>query len=606
MDNQQIEAEAVSRVKTRVNLTGFLSSYLDENDKTPSWDGFIYIYDSKRKTNDNFIGRLPAQIKGHETQCFDKKEISYEIKITHLRNYLNDGGTVLFVVYLSPNENKTDFIYKIYYSELTPVKISALLSKCKVEQQDVSIHLIELPPEPNDFASLIRNCFDNCKRQASFAGVDLPTISELEEKGVLESIHFYVSGYGDEYKTARGFIKLDTPLYAQIKGAAIPQPVKFEGEMTHKIISMVIPNKVSSAGKVFYTEYKTIETAEESKICIGHGLTITFSNDKPGCRVNFKSPSMLRQFVEDAPFIIALSENKQFKINDTLVDFSKDQINITGSDLDKYKNTYKYFSRCCEMMRRQGCMEDIDYTKLSDEDWRNMERLAQATLEEKPIHGLQEKLPPYAFMNVGPLKFALELQAIDDKGTYKIRHFQDGENIKVPISDEEELALAPSVFILSADDYRLVSNIKYDKIIPSLDTLPKNHDSCHVACIIMRRMISAADKVEGERRNVLLDTAYAISQRLDNQKDDIWDKRIKNLDRLQIFIRQRPLTEEEKGTLYGLIAGSIDDKDLLFAANVLLGKKDKAKELFDSFSQPDQELFMQEPIYYLFQNECML
>ena len=494
MDNQQIEAEAVSKVKTRVNLTDFLSSYLDENDKTPSWDGFIYIYDSKRKANDNLIGRLPAQIKGHETQCFDKKEISYEIKITHLRNYLNDGGTVLFVVYLSPNENKTDFIYKIYYSELTPVKISALLSKCKVEQQDVSIHLIELPPEPNDFASLIRNCFDNCKRQASFAGVDLPTISELEEKGVLESIHFYVSGYGDEYKTARGFIKLDTPLYVQIKGAAIPQPVKFEGEMMHKVISMVVPNRVSCAGKVYYTEYKTIETADESVIRIGHGLTITFTDDKPGCRVNFKSPSMLCQFVEDAPFIIALSENKQFMLNDMLVDFSKDQINITGSDLGTFKNTYKKLSRYCEMMRKQGCTEDIDFTKLSDEDWRNMERLAQATLEDKPVYGLQVNLPPYAFMTVGTLQFALELQAIDDKGTYKIKNLQDGENIRVAFSDEEELVLAPSILVLSADDYIRVSNIQFDKIIPSLDQLSPIHDSCHVACIIMRRMISASDK----------------------------------------------------------------------------------------------------------------
>lgn len=41
MDKIQIETEAVNKVKTRVNLTKYLSPYLSENDKTPTWDGAI-------------------------------------------------------------------------------------------------------------------------------------------------------------------------------------------------------------------------------------------------------------------------------------------------------------------------------------------------------------------------------------------------------------------------------------------------------------------------------------------------------------------------------------------------------------------------------------
>ena len=63
MDNQAIEQTAIHAVQDRVNLTKHLSSFLDSNDKTPSWDGFIYIYKNEKKSKDNLTGRLPAQIK---------------------------------------------------------------------------------------------------------------------------------------------------------------------------------------------------------------------------------------------------------------------------------------------------------------------------------------------------------------------------------------------------------------------------------------------------------------------------------------------------------------------------------------------------------------
>ena len=65
MDNQAIEQTAVSTIERRVNLTDYLSSYLDQNDKTPSWDGAIYLFNNEHKVKDNMIGRISAQIKGH-------------------------------------------------------------------------------------------------------------------------------------------------------------------------------------------------------------------------------------------------------------------------------------------------------------------------------------------------------------------------------------------------------------------------------------------------------------------------------------------------------------------------------------------------------------
>ena len=75
MDKQAIEQTAVGTVERRVNLTRFLSSYLDRNDKTPSWDGSIYLYYTEEKSADNLIGRVHAQIKGINVQTLVKMRL---------------------------------------------------------------------------------------------------------------------------------------------------------------------------------------------------------------------------------------------------------------------------------------------------------------------------------------------------------------------------------------------------------------------------------------------------------------------------------------------------------------------------------------------------
>ncbi len=604
MDNLQIEREAISKVQTRINLTKYLSSYLDDNDKTPSWDGFVYIYGSENKTKDNLTGRLPAQVKGHESNNFSDNKISFSIEIAHLRNYLNDIGAVLFVVYLSPNKEQTDFNYKIYYAELTPIRISALISECPVIQQKVSVHLKVLPSNPDDFASLILNCFHNCKRQSSFAGAKLPTIKELDEKGLIESIQFFVSGYGDEYKNIHGFLKLDTPLYVRIKGAAIPQPVKFEGEMVHKVVSTVVHNTVSSEGNVFYTEYKVVESLDESVVKIGHGFTMTVKNNTPGCKVNFKASHMLREFVDDAPFMIAFIRSKQFMINDMLLDFTKDDFESCNINLEAFIKEFTTLQRYVEMMDKQGCTDDVDFSVLTDEDWRNLERLAQATLEGKPVYGLQNDMAFAMAMSVGPLKFGVGLTHVDgEKGVYNLCHIQDCKDIVFSPPDHNEVFPVPLCAIFKPDDYVALSNIKYDQILPAIRDFPVNEHTYGVANDIMLRMVLAADKTEGKKRDTLLNTAMGIAEWLITIPNDIWDTRIATLNRLQIIIRKRALSEEERGVLFGLIASSPDREDVLFAANALLGKKDIAKKYFYSFPQATQDELMQYPIYHFIGQE---
>ena len=66
-----------------------------------------------------------------------------------LRNYLNDGGCVLFVVYIG-NLGMTN---KIYYAELTPVKLKRLLKEAGT-QEHKTVHLKEFPVDGDKKANI--------------------------------------------------------------------------------------------------------------------------------------------------------------------------------------------------------------------------------------------------------------------------------------------------------------------------------------------------------------------------------------------------------------------------------------------------------------------
>ena len=100
MDKKAIETISVNAVKNSIVTSDILDQFISENDKEPSWDGHIYIYKNKNKRKSELKGRIPVQVKGKECNDFSNNKIKYVISISDLKNYLNDGGIILFLVYI--------------------------------------------------------------------------------------------------------------------------------------------------------------------------------------------------------------------------------------------------------------------------------------------------------------------------------------------------------------------------------------------------------------------------------------------------------------------------------------------------------------------------
>ena len=106
MDSKAIETISVNAVRNSVVMSELLDQFIPDNDKEPSWDGCVYIYGDKSKKKSSLKGRMPVQIKGKICNDHPKK-IAYSMSTADLKNYLNDGGCILFVVYIQKFDYST-------------------------------------------------------------------------------------------------------------------------------------------------------------------------------------------------------------------------------------------------------------------------------------------------------------------------------------------------------------------------------------------------------------------------------------------------------------------------------------------------------------------
>ena len=98
LNSRQIEQIAVTKVTQTIVRSNVLSPYIADNDKEPSWDGFIYL-----RAGSEGRQRVAVQVKGKTTKKLSTKP-TYPIDVTNLNNYLRDGGILYFVDFIIGDE----------------------------------------------------------------------------------------------------------------------------------------------------------------------------------------------------------------------------------------------------------------------------------------------------------------------------------------------------------------------------------------------------------------------------------------------------------------------------------------------------------------------
>ena len=169
-----IETAATTAIKEKIANTDRLSQYINERDKEPIWDGSIYVYKNESRKSDNFIGRIPVQVKGKmvKSNILEKDKIKYSVPTRNLEKYRDEGGVIYFVVYVSENAKK-----RIYYASLLPYILNKYINNA--HGKEVSIILKRLPEESHDFENLVNNFINDRKKQRTVQDGRNKSINEI-------------------------------------------------------------------------------------------------------------------------------------------------------------------------------------------------------------------------------------------------------------------------------------------------------------------------------------------------------------------------------------------------------------------------------------------
>lgn len=593
LSSEQIEVLSTIAVKESIVTSDFLRPKVNENDKEISWDGFIYIYRDKSCSKDKLKGRLAVQVKGKECNNLSKREISYPMETADLRNYLSDGGIILFVVYLANGGTRK----KIYYCELTPIKLRIILRQAK-NQQTKSIKLTAFPTNKEKKASIFFNCFENCRKQHSYSDAVLPTLQELQTQGILESIKIPITTLpGQDPQTV--LLNNEVYAYAKIKGSAILQPL--EMIPTHKHTSEKENVNVSVNGRRFYSSVTVIRSADEIKYQLGSSFSFTVGRKKGESKLKYENSPYARVLATDLDFMLSYIEHGSFEFDNITIPFDRAGADFSNFDMDEQKKRLKSVQDIVKVLDLLNCKEDLNVIELSDLDLRTLERIVKGVLYNEPVHGLKEDAPLIVKMAVGPLKFSVCLKKHPtENGAYELTDFFQTELDVAYDNKLGEKVPCSQFIILSPDDLATLNNIRYDVILSSFQRFELTDESATRANYFMLGLIEAYDK---SQKKELLSLALDFANWLESFPVEYLPNEIRTLNYLQIIKRQRELTKEETKQIYTIITSKESSDEVLVGAYLLLDQQEAAEMYFEKLEEEQQINFTSYPIYHFWKKD---
>lgn len=587
LDKKAIETISVNAVRDSIVTSEFLDQFIADNDKEPSWDGAVYIYGDKSKKKSSLKGRMPVQVKGTECDDFSKSEISFQMSKDDLRNYLYDGGCILFVVYIGNSELRR----KIYYAELTPIKLRQLLNG---NSKSRAICLKEFPTDSNRKATIFLNCFQNCKKQASFTEGKLYTLEELQNQGVLENVVIPLEGYGID-NPQLALLSNEVYIYAKIKGSDIPQPVE---EIPQRLTTKEMQTAIIAVGeRQFYKTISIIRDAETTTTIFGDSSSVKSQNNTGVIKINYKNSDKLRTLVVDLDFMISYIEAGSFQWNGVELPFDFKGANLSNFNIEEEKVRLEYAKKIVALLDLLGCKKDLNIKSLGDKDWRHIDYLITALIDKKPVEHLRNDLPPIMTIDIGELKFIICLQKIEGKeDTYNIFDFFRTEMSVAYENKAGEKMPISQYAILHADDLIKADNIRYDVLLPSFQNAKQHEETVARANFFLLELLEAYDKANSKVE--LLSTARSFSDWIFALNDETLPYDVKLLNKLQIEKRERALTIDEVKELFRVVETPGVREDVLVGAYLLLDQQAAAELHFEKLDEQLKEEFMKYPIFH--------
>lgn len=591
MDRKKIEELAAIAVKGSILKTDTLSQFITENDKTPSWDGYILLYNDSNKKKSSILGRVDVQVKGELSSNFQKKEISHSADVADLINYKNGGGAIYFVV----NINKKDYSKtKIYYDALTPVKLDSILNNIG-NKKHKTIYLKEFPNDKHAITTIFFNFYQDSIKQYSFKDIPPLKLEEISKRNDVTEIIFSTTIFtpsGIHKSPIDAFHSNDIYLYAKIGESPIPHPIECIGQIEFSN-NTNFPILVDS--DIFYENAKVSYGKDYLIIKIGDSITITIDNITKKSSFKYKPSVFLSHRIKDLDFIIHLAKHHQinfgeqysFPISDNINKF----IDIESSEQELFR-----LKKIQIFLNNLHIVEDL---KIENINWKELYLFIDSVNTGMIVNANHKTESTFNFYpkTISNLIILFLLEKQDHgESEFKIYDFFNN-NASISVKRNNERVLTSCYTNLEPNNYNEYSNINFSGILQSFkDLVPQNPYIYECANLCLLNLLLAYDNATF-RKEIILKTAKGLSEWILRDSEDVIAYEIKTINYLQVIKRERELSQDEIILLIDMVESPQCDSMCKTAAYLLLDNQHAAYMHFKKLQFDQQEQFKTFPIY---------
>lgn len=596
LNTNQIEKLATDAVSTAVMACSTLDPYISSNDKTPCWDGEIFVYKNHSFCNKNLLGKVPVQVKGKERKKKNRK-VTYSCNVTDLKNYYNDGGCIFFLVYINPNDGNST---EVYYRQLMVFDLAEILKNARGKNK-TSITLQLFPKIGGEINDMFVSFLSDRQKQSPFIGKEIPTIQSLEGNGAkIKNLSFTVSSSALKTSTISEYLlSHETYVYAKVEGSE--NDIVFD-KLTPDNTKIVLNGNVTIGGKTFFDRYTLSRESGEYIIQLGRGIRINLGSQKLTIRLD--KQHTLNELINETSFFIELVRNKSFLFKGIEMLFSINDKNIP--DLNQQIRRLQYLKDVKEMLTILGVKENLEIKKLTDRDLENLRNFTNHIIYGVPIKiaNINEDMfyGPFIIANLSIWIFGY-MEDKEKKFSRITSFFSPVKGIIFQFDadgkNKEKLINVSQYFLMNKEGIATASNLDCTAIYNDLVQLPKEEIYIENLIYFILDLISAYDlkKVNSDvGDDQLLQLAFDLLSWIEVNKYSEGD--ILCLNMLQIIKRRRPLNNNEKSQLYTILDGS-NDYSVKCGAAILLEQKELALFYLNKLDEQQKNLFTTYPIYNL-------
>ena len=576
MNSVKIEKRSISELKSWIAEHDLLDEYINDNDKEPSWDGYIMVYTDEDLKAEHIKYKIPVQVKGKcKNELINRKMITYPVEYRHLQNYYFDGGVVYFVIAISEDAKRKT----IFANALTPVKLKELLKSAeKKPNQTKNIPLQRLKDVHELYILLLQYGHDS-KRQGTGQCELMRKTIDLSKLRDIDKLEATVISANSEKEALKKIFSGEVGLFGHLEKSDIWLPVEYSQQIRFKVRTVRCHDElVKVDGIEFYKRFRIEEDDESIKIIFSDNLYIKLTDI--GYTMNLALNGTVESLRQDVLFMKALLSGHILQLGKMVeIEIHSDAI---GNDFLEGIKITDAFTRACEQFDVRPSKKMKDYT---EQDWKKMQELTNL------YHGYiipkdgdiawhmwwwENKLYPFIVYR-------------ENNKVHAINIFKDDKCV-TEVKFEEKKYRVPVFASLNRDIWSKLYDVREQTLIKQIEQSDINMETAPVFISIFIELMWAYDDIENEK---YYNAAFLIIEKLIELDND---NVAATINRMQLIYRKRELAEEEMRKLE-----AIDDQDYLAkcAANILLDNKRIAKKYLEKMSEEDKNKFKQNPIYNL-------